>query len=115
MTHALSMPVLLLQALQAQELDARARLVDAEARAARAGADADAAEAQLAAAAQSLDERTAVVEAARAAAALEQEHVASGSAQLLALGQQVRGLLSCNTLSNVHFITTIDACLNKDR
>ncbi len=81
---------MLLQALQAHELDARARLMDAEARAARAGADADAAEARLAAAARSLEERTAAVEAARAVAALEQENVASGSAQLLALGQKVR-------------------------
>eukprot|EP00891_Asterochloris_glomerata_P006567 jgi/Astpho2/6567/fgenesh1_pg.00100_%23_4_t len=79
-----------LQALRAQELDARARLMDAEARAARAGADADAAEARLAAAARSLEERTAAVEAARAVAALEQENVASGSAQLLALGQKIQ-------------------------
>ena len=114
MTSTLSAPVVLLQALQAQELDARARLVDAEARAARAGTDADAAEARLAAAAQSLEERTAAAEAARAAAALEQEHVASGSAQLLALGQKVRCLLSCNTLSVVRLLTATDGCLNKD-
>ena len=76
--------------------------MDAEARAVRAEADADAAEARLAAAAKSLEEKAAAAEAARAAAAVEQESVASGSAQLLALGQKVRpAVVQCPFICSV--------------